>query len=230
MNSWLPSPNLIFTPSASRNTKGATTFASTSTSLDSPLSTRLSASGMRCITSGALSTCSTTKPCTKLQDSQTNGRGSLIGRQLLGDLIGGRIASDRRLLQLGSELGRLDHFDDALFGRRKKHLEGFDVRVKSPFFELGEDPVRIVFVVGRPHVVRTRTQALHVLTQILRDDTGLKFFLPIALCLRGLRRVASQTGSVGRRGLRRLCKSEMSGPGHDYYHCDQCDAGDKRTS
>src|ERR1019366_1892035 len=222
MNSWLPSPNLIFTPSASRNTKGATTFASTSTSLDSPLSTRLSASGMRCITSGALSTCSTTKPCTKLQDSQTNGRGSLIGRQLLGDLIGGRIASDRRLLQLGSELGRLDHFDDALFGRREKHLEGFNVGVKSPFFELGEDPVRILLVVGRTHVVRTRTQTLHVLTQVLRDDTGLEFLLPVALYLGGLRRVAGQTGTIGRRRLSRLRRREMGG-------ADDCDRYDKRV-
>ena len=135
-----------------------------------------------------------------------NGIG-VIGRQLLGDLIGGRIARDSGFLQLGAELGRLDHFDDALFGRREKHLEGFNVGVKSPFFELGEDPVRIVFVVGRTHVVRTRSQTLHVLTQIVGDDTGLKFLLPVALGLGGLRRVAGQTGSVGRRGLRRLRKS-----------------------
>ena len=142
----------------------------------------------------------------------------VIGGQLLRDLIGSRIARDSRLLQLGSELSRLDHFDGSLFRRREKHLEGFNAGVKSPLFELGQDPVRILLVVGRAHVVRTRSQTLHVLTQVFRDDASLEFLLPVALCLRGLRRVASQTGSPGGRGLRRLRKSEMSSA----QHCETC--------
>ena len=143
----------------------------------------------------------------------------VIGRQLFGGLIGGGIARNGGFLKLGSELGGLDHFDDALFGRREKHLEGLDVGVQSPFFEFGEDPVRIVFVVGRAHMVGTRTQTLHVVTQIRRDDGCLEFFLPIALGFGRLRRVTGQAGSIGRRSLSRLRKSEMG----DGDHGERCD-------
>ena len=44
--------------------------------------------------------------------------------------------------------------------------------VKSPLLEFGEDPVGILFVVRRAHMMRPSTQALHILALQLRIARG----------------------------------------------------------
>ena len=71
----------------------------------------------------------------------------VVGRKLFRLLVRSGIDLDSRLLQNGSERGRLDHFHQAFFRRGEQNVEGFDMGIESPFLELGEDPLGVVFVV-----------------------------------------------------------------------------------
>ena len=102
-------------------------------------------------------------------------RVGVVGGQLFALLIGGGIYGDRRLLQLGGELRRLDHFEHAFFGRRKQHVEGFDVRVPAPLLELRQNPFGVLLVIRRADVMRARAQAPHVLALVVRAGNGAKF-------------------------------------------------------
>ena len=59
----------------------------------------------------------------------------VVGGQLFRLLIRGGIDRQRRLFKLGGELRRLDHLQHPHLRRGKEHVEGFDVRVQSPFLE-----------------------------------------------------------------------------------------------
>ena len=74
----------------------------------------------------------------------------------------------------------LDEFDETLFGRGKKHVEGFDVRVQAEFLELGQDPFGIVFIVRRADVMRMRGKPLHISAKVGRIRRSAKFLLPVA--------------------------------------------------
>src|SRR5271168_5399889 len=72
----------------------------------------------------------------------------VIGGELFALLRGGGIDGDVGLFQLGGEAGGRGELDHAALGRGIEHVEGFDVGVPTPFLELGENPLGIVFVVG----------------------------------------------------------------------------------
>ena len=105
-------------------------------------------------------------------------RVGVINRKLLALLIGGGVDRDGRLLQLGGELGRLDHFHQALFGSRKEHVEILNVRIQAPAFELRQEPLGIVLIVRRPDMMRPRGKPLHIIALILRAGDGSEFLLP----------------------------------------------------
>ena len=105
-----------------------------------------------------------------------NGVG-IVGGKLLGGLVRSWVDGESWFLQLGSEFCRSDEFDDALLGSGKEDVESFDVGVESPLLELGENPLGIVFVVGRSNVVGTGRQTAHVLADVCGDNSVLKFLL-----------------------------------------------------
>src|SRR6185437_5952431 len=71
----------------------------------------------------------------------------VVGRKLLLRLARGRIARDRRLLQLGAIVCGRDQFKHALFGRGKENVKGLNLRVEAPRLELGQHPLGVVFVI-----------------------------------------------------------------------------------
>src|SRR5262249_55541841 len=73
------------------------------------------------------------------------------------------------------------HFQHSLLWCWKKHLEGFNFRRKSPRFELGQDPLGVLLVVGRAHMVWPRRQSLHGIAHDRRVGQRAEFVLPIAL-------------------------------------------------
>src|SRR5581483_757602 len=121
----------------------------------------------------------------------------VVGRQLLSSLISCRIRRHDRFLELCPVNRWPDHFQNTLFGRGKENLESLDVRVISPLLELRQNPLRIFLVVGRPDMMRTSTQALHVIAQVVSDDAILKLSFPIALAVRRLRCKARQRSKCG---------------------------------
>ena len=75
---------------------------------------------------------------------------SVVGWKLFGGLIRGGIDGESGFLQLCAEFCGSDEFDDAFLRSGEEDVEILDVRVKSPFFEAGQDPLRVVFVIGEP--------------------------------------------------------------------------------
>ena len=102
-------------------------------------------------------------------------------------LRGSGIAGYRRLLKLGREMAGLYQFQQALLGRREKHIIRFDLRIPPPLFEFGEEPFSVVLVVWRADMVRARTEALHILPQIGWIRNGAELAFPIALRMVRLR-------------------------------------------
>src|SRR5689334_17443743 len=78
-------------------------------------------------------------------------------------------------------LGQLKH---ALFGSGKEHVKGFNLRVKPPGLELRENPLGILLVIRRAHVVRTGAEPLHGIAQVLRILDRAKFIFPVAFRVR----------------------------------------------
>ena len=142
----------------------------------------------------------------------------VVGGKLLGFLIRRGIDCERGLFEFRRELRRLDHFQHANFRSRKEDVESFNVRVESPFFEAGQDPLGIVLVVRRADVVRARTQVLHVGPQVCGVGDGTEFILPVPLGLAGAGRVAIKSGFVGsetRTGQAQIENQQHSGePSH----------------
>ena len=143
-------------------------------------------------------------------------RVGVVGGQLLVVLAGGGIASYGRLGELGRETLRRDHFEGARLGSGEEHLEGFDVGVQAPLFELRQDPLGVVLIVGRADVMRAGGQALHVVVQILGAGSGAEHYLPVVFGVRRFRRVAAQDGGVG--GGRERCAEEQGQTGQ--VRCD----------
>ena len=119
---------------------------------------------------------------------------------MLGFLVGGWIDGECRFFKLGGEPGGRDHFDYANFRRREQNVEGLDVRIEAPLFEVREDPLGVVLVIRRAHVMRARRQALHVAAQIGGIGDGSEPGLPLALGLTAPRRVAGERDVVGAVG------------------------------
>ena len=72
----------------------------------------------------------------------------VISRQLLGLLVGGWVPGHRRLLQLRLIGSRRNQGKGAFFGCGKEDVEGFNLRLQPPLFELRQDPLRIFLIVG----------------------------------------------------------------------------------
>ena len=106
----------------------------------------------------------------------------VVGRKLFGSLARSRIDGEGRFLQLGAKFRGLDEFEHPFFRRGEQYIEGLDVRVESPFFEAGEHPFGVVFVIRRADVVRAGAEAAHVFADVGGDDAILKFLFPVALC------------------------------------------------
>ncbi len=123
-------------------------------------------------------------------------RVGVIRGQLFRLLIRSWIHRQRRLFELGRELRGRKHFQHAHLGRRKQNVEPFDVRVQSPFLEVGKNPFGVVLIVGRPHMMRPRAQPPHVFTQVCRVGDGAKLRLPFALALTGAWRVPHQRSLI----------------------------------
>src|SRR5277367_4793658 len=94
----------------------------------------------------------------------------------------------------------LHEFKLPLFGRGEENIESFDLSVQAKFLELGENPFRVVFVVWRSDMVRTRGEPLHVGAYVggLGDSAELGFQIP--LVPRGVGGVTAQRPDFG--GLR----------------------------
>ena len=113
-------------------------------------------------------------------------------------LIRSGILRERRLLQLGGKFrAALNKFHGALLGRWEEHIKLLDVRVQTKFFELCEDPVRVLLVVRRTNMVRMRSEPLHVCAQILRTRNGAQLLFPLPFGLRRLRRITIQRLLLG---------------------------------
>src|SRR5205823_4473480 len=127
---------------------------------------------------------------------------SVIGWKLFGGLIRGWIDGESGFLQLCAEFCGSDEFNDAVLGSGEEDVEIFDMRLKSPFFEAGQDPLRVVFVIHRANVVRACGEAAHVFADIAGHRGVLKFLFELALCPGGGGRVAGgRLGGGGRSGL-----------------------------
>src|SRR5438270_11924592 len=83
-------------------------------------------------------------------------RVSVVGGKLLALLVRRGIDRNRRLLEFGGVTRGLGQFEHALFGRGKEDVKGLNLRVEPPGFELGEDPLGVLLVIGRADVVRAR--------------------------------------------------------------------------
>src|SRR5208283_2695417 len=108
---------------------------------------------------------------------------SVVGRKLLRLLVRRGINRQRRFLEFGRELCRLNHFEHPHLRSGEQHIERLDVRIQPPFLEAGQDPFRIVLVVRRSDVVRARAETSHVLPKIGRVGNSAELRLPIALAL-----------------------------------------------
>jgi hypothetical protein len=105
----------------------------------------------------------------------------VVGRQLLVLLIGRRVAGHHRFLELGDEARRRGHLHDPLLRSREEHVELLDVRVETVGLELRENPVGVLLVVRRAHVVGTRREEAHVLAHAIGGRHGDEPGLPLAL-------------------------------------------------
>ena len=112
-------------------------------------------------------------------------------------LVRGWIDGQSGLFELRGELGGLDHFEHADLRRGEENVEGFDVGVESPFLEAGENPLGVVFVVGRADVVRARAQAAHVLFQIGGIGDRAKLRSPIRARSGWSGRIADERSLIG---------------------------------
>ncbi len=128
-------------------------------------------------------------------------RVGVVRWQLFALLIRRRVTRDSRFLQLRDKFRSASYqLDCALFWRRIQNLESFDVCVQSKLLEFRRQPLSVVFVVWRSHVVRPRGKTLHVLTHQLRARNSLEFFFPLALRVRRLRGESRENRLVaGRR-------------------------------
>ena len=76
-------------------------------------------------------------------------RVSVISGQLFGLLVRGGVLRKRRFLELGNELrAAFDKLNDAFFGRGKKNVKLFDVRIETELLEFCGDPFGVVLVSG----------------------------------------------------------------------------------
>ena len=105
----------------------------------------------------------------------------VVGRQLLRGLLAGGIDAQRWFLQLGDKVRGLKELNMPFLGSGKKNVEGFDVCVETKFLKLRQQPIRIVFVVGRTDVMRMRAQALHFVAQHIRIGNTAELRLPFTL-------------------------------------------------
>ena len=85
---------------------------------------------------------------------------SVVGWKLFGLLVGGGIDRYWRLLQLRHEFCWLNQFHNALLRSREEHVELLDFRIPPPSLHLLQDPLRVVLIVRRANMVRTRAQLL----------------------------------------------------------------------
>ncbi len=127
----------------------------------------------------------------------------VVSRELFIMLPGSRIHSHGRLLDLGHEVLRRDHFQQPLLRRGKEHVEVLDVRIEAPLAEFGEQPLGVVAVVSRPHMVRARREALHVSAHQRRIRNRAELGFPIALHARRIRRESRQRHRLLRNRHRR---------------------------
>ncbi len=129
-------------------------------------------------------------------DVAIDGIGVVAG-ELLGVLRRSRVSRHGWLLQLGREARRLQQLQRALFRGRKKHIVGFNPGCKPPIFELGENPLGILPVVGRPDVVRSGAEPLHVSAQSGGVRNGAELGLPLALGAGGIGGVPTERSRFG---------------------------------
>ena len=102
------------------------------------------------------------------------------------------ITAYRRLAQAGDELRRGDELHDAFERRGEEHVECLDVGVETKALELAENPLGIVPVIGRAHVVGPRRQPSHVGAQRVGRRHGAELCLPLPLGIGGLGAEAAQ--------------------------------------
>ncbi len=122
----------------------------------------------------------------------------VVGRELLGLLIRGRVLRDGRLLELRDEADRLDELEDPGLRGRKKHVVLLNLRVESPGLESLQNPFGVVPVVGRADMMRAGAQPLHGVSHDLGAGDRPEFLLPGAFGLRRRGREAVK-GCVVRR-------------------------------
>jgi len=115
-------------------------------------------------------------------------------RQLLVLLRRGRILRNRRLLEFQREGGWRHHFHEALFRRREEHVVRFQPCIPPPFLELREDPLRVVLVVGRAEVMRSRAHPLDVVADVLWIRNRAELRVPPGVLRRHRRRKRDSNG------------------------------------
>ncbi len=102
-------------------------------------------------------------------------------------LRGSGIAGHSRLLKLGREMAGRHQFQEALLGRREKHIIGFELRIQPKLLEFRDGPIGVVLVVGRSDMVRARAEPLHVGAQVGRIRNGAELGFPVMLGAIGFR-------------------------------------------
>ncbi len=89
-------------------------------------------------------------------------------------------------MELGDESGRLDQLHHARLGSGEEHIEGLEVSIQTPLFELRQNPLGIFFVIRGPDVMGASAEPLHVLAHLV---------CPLALS------ASCRSGVAGKRSL-----------------------------
>src|SRR5437660_7113281 len=97
--------------------------------------------------------------------------------------------------------------NQTLLRRRIQHVEILDLRLQTKLFELRRNPFRIVFVIWRADVVRTRRKPLHIRAMIFRIRNGSEFFFPLPFRARRFRAESKKRRFVSRGGVKKWHKS-----------------------
>ena len=136
-----------------------------------------------------------------------------IGRQRVLEIGARRVLGDRRLLPAKRHGNRADKVELRLQGRRVKHLEGLDLRIPAPGFELAEDELGIGLVMRAADMVGRRCHLLEPAHLLARRHAGIEYSLALGLFGRhlrhGQRRTGQQCGQRNRTECHEICPHDV---------------------
>ncbi len=103
----------------------------------------------------------------------------VVGGELLIFLVGGGIDGEGRLFEFGGEFVGAEELELAGFWRGEERFHLFDLGVEAVGLELGDEPLGVVFVVGRADVVGARGEATHVFANAIWFGEVAEFLFPL---------------------------------------------------